>query len=146
MQDGVAGAETALLIDGFEVVNTADHQSDRAVAFLGSFNSALKIFHKGIAAGQACQCVVTGQSGDPVFCFPMFFLGISDGYEQIVGGVNPEAKLVGPVSFRDRNQAIVRVCRVHLFDRLHNAQQRAGQQQMEHHEQYDAKNECQGDA
>src|SRR5690554_5077165 len=76
----------------------------------------------------------------------MPLLALTNRHQQVIGGVYPQPKLIGPVPVRNHYKAVIGPCRVPLTNGLHEAQERASQHQMENDDQHQAQNQCQCDA
>ena len=79
-----------------------------------------------------------------VFGFTMALLTVTNGSKQGVGRTHPKPEFVFLMACRFVDQAVIRVCRVDLLYRMHNAQQRAGQQHVKDEEQHHAENHRRG--
>ncbi|MCY1408196.1 hypothetical protein D9M71_235150 [compost metagenome] len=127
-QQLVAGLVAELLVDALEIVEADTQHRDPALQPAGVDEDLVQLLLQLLAVRQPRQEIVLGHAHQAVFRF-VAQMGIAfDGFEQLVGGVDPDAQFVVLVALEQRNLVFAGTIRIDFREVLDDSRQRLGQQ------------------
>ena len=141
-QQLVAGLVAELLVDTLEIIQPHAQHRDPALQFAGVDQNLVQLLLQLLAVRQAGEEVVLGHAQQAVFRF-VTQMGVAfDRFEQLVGGVDPDAQFVFLVALELRNLVLAGAIRVDLGEVLDDPRQRFGQQPVIDQIQHQTHGQC----
>ncbi|MNP29576.1 hypothetical protein D3C76_1226080 [compost metagenome] len=126
-QQLVAGLVAELFVDALEVIEPDTQHRDPALQLAGIDQDLVQLRLQLLAVGQAGEEIVLGHAQQAVFRF-VAQVGVAlDGFEQLVGGVDPHPQFVFLVALEQRNLVLAGAVGIDFGQVLDDARQGFGQ-------------------